>query len=92
MTEEPATFINELQDVVVTEKQQAVFSCSANKEGVPIKWTFEKTPIQSNEKFCILANGKQHQLMVENCNFDDEGKYRAQIGTRQTSGSLTVKG
>ena len=84
--------MNELQDVVVTETEQAIFSCTVNKEGVPVKWTFEKSPIQSNEKFRVVVIGKQHQLIVENCNFDDEGRYRAQIGSRQTSGSLTVKG
>ena len=92
ITEEPISFIKELEDVVVMEKDTALFHCTTSKEGIPVKWCFENMEISETEKFKIEIDGKLHRLNIRNCKFDDEGRYKAMLGTKQTSGSLTVKG
>ena len=92
MTEEPHYFVKDLTDIAVTEKETAVFYCTTNKPNAPLKWFFENVVITENEKFRIETDGIEHKLTIYNCTFEDEGRYKAAIGPRQTSGSLTIKG
>ena len=81
-----------MTDVVVTEKETAVFHCTTSKINAPLKWCYENSEVSKTEKFKVEVDGKEHKLTVYNCHFNDEGRYKAVIGARQTSGSLTVKG
>ncbi len=74
------------------EKDTASFHCTTSKDGIPVKWCFENMEISDTEKYKIMIDRKLHRLNVRNCKFDDEGRYKAMLGTKQTSGSLTVKG
>ena len=76
----------------MTEKDDAVFSCTTSKIGVSIKWCLENSELTDPKKYNIQTDGKEHRLTIYNCKFDDEGRYKAIVGARQTSGSLTVKG
>ena len=79
-------------DVVVTEKDDAIFICTTSKIGASIKWCLENSELTDPKKYKIQTDGTEHRLTIFNCKFDDEGRYKAIVGARQTSGSLTVKG
>ena len=92
ITEEPHYFVKDLTDIALIEKETAVFHCTTNKPNLSIKWYFENGQITENEKFKVESDGVDHKLTIHNCSFEDEGRFKAAIGPRQTSGSLTIKG
>lgn len=81
-----------LKDVSVPEKKQAKFECSINKDVPKVMWFKGSDIITSGNNYEIIDDGKKHILIINNCEFDDEGEYTIEVLGKTSTAKLTVEG
>ncbi|KAJ8416941.1 hypothetical protein AAFF_G00328190 [Aldrovandia affinis] len=81
-----------LKDVSVLEKKQAKFECTITRDVPIVMWTKGSEIITSGKKYEIIDDGKKHILVINNCNFDDEGHYAIEALGKKSIAKLTVEG
>lgn len=57
-----------------------------------ITWLKDGTEIRKGKKYEIIAQGRQHILLIHKATFDDEAEYECDAQTSKSSGMLTVVG
>lgn len=61
--------------------------------GLPqVRWFKDGSEIRKGKKYEIIAQGRQHILIVHKSVFDDEAEYECDAKTSKSSGMLTVIG
>ncbi|KAF6733011.1 Titin, partial [Oryzias melastigma] len=83
-------FSKPLHDVEVKEKESARFECEVSREDAKVCWFKDGTEIRKGKKYEIIAQGRQHILIVHKAVFDDEAEYECAAKTSKSSGMLTV--
>ena len=82
-----------LKDVSVPEKKQAMFECTITKDVPKVMWFKGSDTIgTSDKKYEIIDDGKKHMLVINNCEFDDEGIYSIEASGKKSTATLTVEG
>lgn len=57
-----------------------------------VRWFKDGSEIRKGKKYEIIAQGRQHVLIVHKSVFDDEAEYECDAKTSKSSGMLTVIG
>ncbi|MEQ2222441.1 hypothetical protein ILYODFUR_026475, partial [Ilyodon furcidens] len=83
-------FSKPLRDVEVREKETARFECEVSREDAKITWFKDGNEIRKGKKYEIIAQGRQHILIIHKAAFDDEAEYECNAKTSKSSGMLTV--
>lgn len=81
-----------LKDVSVPEKKQAMFECTITKDVPKVMWLKGSDILSTGDKYDIIDDGKKHILVINNCEFDDEGQYTIEVLGKKSTAQLTVEG
>lgn len=81
-----------LKDVSVHEKKQAKFECSITKDVPKVIWFKGSDIITQGYKYEIIDDGKKHILIINNCEFEDEGEYSIEVLGKTSKANLMVEG
>lgn len=81
-----------LKDVSVHEKKQAKFECFITKDVPKVIWLKGSDIITQGNKYEIIDDGKKHILIINNCEFEDEGEYSIEVLGKTSKANLTVEG
>lgn len=57
-----------------------------------VRWFRDGSEIRKGKKYEIIAQGRQHVLIIHKSVFDDEAEYECDARTSKSSGMLTVIG
>lgn len=88
-----AEFVRPLENIEVTENNEAIFECQLSKEDSQVEWWFRGKPISSSPRHLIASKGPIHQLILPKVSMADEGEYSIRIDNKNTStAQLFVKG
>lgn len=74
------------------EKKQAKFECVLNKDVPKVMWLKGSDIITPGNKYEIIDDGKKHILIINNCEFDDEGEFTIEVLGKTSTAKLTVEG
>lgn len=91
-TELPVSFITQLADVEVYEKDEAKFELELSREPKSFRWLKGSQELTSDDKFELCVERKKHTLIVKSARYEDEGKYMFEAEDKRTSGKLIIKG
>lgn len=81
-----------LKDVTVPEKKQAKFECAITKDVSKVMWFRGSDIVTSDVKYDIIDDGKRHMLVINHCEFEDEGEYTIEVLGKRSTAKLTVEG
>lgn len=81
-----------LKDVSVPEKKQAKFECAITKDVSKVMWFRGSDIVTSDAKYDIIDDGKRHMLVINHCEFEDEGEYTIEVLGKRSTAKLTVEG
>ena len=88
-----AEFIRPLENIEITENNEAVFECQLSKEDAQVEWWFRGMPIIQSQHHLIASRGYIRQLIIPKVSMSDEGEYSIRVDNKNTStGQLFVKG
>lgn len=85
-------FLRELEDVIVKDKETAIFECEVSLPNVPIKWLVKGQELTSSPKYIISMSKTVHTLRVEKARKLDAGQVKAVFYQLESKASLTVTG
>ena len=57
-----------------------------------VRWFKDGSEIRKGKKYEIIAQGREHILIIHKSAFDDEAEYECDAKTVKSSGMLTVVG
>uniref|UniRef100_A0A4W5NVY9 Ig-like domain-containing protein n=1 Tax=Hucho hucho TaxID=62062 RepID=A0A4W5NVY9_9TELE len=70
-----------------------MFECTITKDVPKVMWFKGSDTIgTSDKKYEIIDDGKKHMLVINNCEFDDEGIYSIEASGKKSTATLTVEG
>lgn len=81
-----------LKDVTVPEKKQAKFECAITKDVAKVMWYRGTEIVTPDIKYDIIDDGKRHMLVINHCEFEDEGQYTIEVYGRRSTAKLSVEG
>ncbi|XP_043550268.1 obscurin-like protein 1a isoform X8 [Chiloscyllium plagiosum] len=86
-------FKNQLQDVEVNEREQAILECEVPGDSIPAVWYLEDRKLHSSAKYIIEQQGAVHRLTIKDVTMDDDGVYLCEMkdGGRSIA-EVAVKG
>lgn len=88
-----AEFVRPLENIEVTENNEAVFECQLSKEDTQVEWWFRGMPIVPSQHHLIASRGHIRQLIIPKVAMNDEGEYSIRVDNKNTStAQLFVKG
>lgn len=88
----PAAFKKPLNDVRVTEKQEAILECQVSKPNVSIIWKKDGKEIKPSDKIKFVSDGSTRQIIFTEAALMDEADYSCCIGDVETTATLFVDG
>ncbi|KAM3621641.1 uncharacterized protein V6R79_013960 [Siganus canaliculatus] len=85
-------FAAKIENVEVTEGEDAVFQCVLSTPLNRITWSRHDSSLEHGEKYKITVSEDKltHALRVRDCEMDDRGAYYAIAGITSSTASLTV--
>lgn len=81
-----------LQDLNVSETEEAVFECEFNVPKVKVTWKINGVEIEQSPKHIIKSEGTVHKLIVTKCRLPDQGTVSCSYAKLETTANLTVNG
>jgi titin len=88
-----AEFVRPLENLEVTENNEAIFECQLSKEDAQVEWWFRGMPILPSQHHLIASRGFIRQLIIPKVAMKDEGEYSIRVDNKNTStAQLFVKG
>lgn len=85
-------FVVPLKDVSVPEKKQAKFECTITKDVSKVMWYRGSHILSTDQKYDLIDDGKKHMLVINHCEFEDEGAYSIEVLGKTSTAKLTVEG
>ena len=83
-------FLKQLDDVTVTEYNDATFACQTNVTDLPVSWYVDDQEVMDCDKFGIFNQDGVHKLTIKQCVKRDDGKVYVIIGKLQTTARMRV--
>ncbi|CAF0816611.1 unnamed protein product, partial [Rotaria sordida] len=80
-----AEFVRPLENIEVTENNEAVFECQLSKEDAQVEWWFRGIPIVTSQHHLIASRGYIRQLIIPKVAMNDEGEYSIRVDNKNTS-------
>ena len=88
-----AEFVRPLENIEVTENNEAIFECQLNTEDAQVEWWFRGMPLVPSPSHLIASRGFIRQLIIPKIAMSDEGEYSIRVDNKNTStAQLFVKG
>ncbi|KAK9519341.1 hypothetical protein VZT92_022077 [Zoarces viviparus] len=87
----PVTFKQEVENVEVKEGDSGVFCCELSKPGAPVEWRKGRVVLKPGYKYEMKQEGRLTQLIINNMEESDAGKYTCKTKDTQSTAELTVK-
>ncbi|XP_038047566.1 titin-like, partial [Patiria miniata] len=81
-----------MQDVKVSEDQEATFVCELDKDTSDVVWLKNGKKIEEDDtKFEVQRKGRRHSLIVKDIGLEDAANYTCKVGRKESSASLIVE-
>ncbi|KAG9472590.1 hypothetical protein GDO78_018425 [Eleutherodactylus coqui] len=87
----PPEFKEELKNQEAIEGDSVTLHCELTKPEASLEWRKGHKIINSSDKYKLIQEGLVAQLIVQNLDQHDTGRYICVCGDNQTAGTLTVK-
>ncbi|XP_056156999.1 obscurin-like protein 1a [Lampris incognitus] len=85
--------VKELEDVAVTEPEQACFQCEVSVDiSKPPVWTLNGETLRADPSVRLENHGTVHKLTLKNTNVDMSGTVKFTMGKAKSSAALCVMG
>ena len=82
-----------LEDVQITEKENAEFSCEVYPNDAAVKWYINGRRVMRTSKYSLPLKGAERYLVIKGASVADEGRVSVKIGDAvQSSADLSVEG
>ncbi len=88
----PRYFTRMLEDVTVSENQNAILSCEVFPEDSKVTWYINGDEIISSDRVMMWESGAERTLEVSRAKRTDAGQVFARVGTQVTTAMFTVEG
>ncbi|KAK7889482.1 hypothetical protein WMY93_025042 [Mugilogobius chulae] len=87
----PPFFKVELQNVEADEKGTASLYCELSKPVAKVQWKKNRQPIKASRKYEAEEDGCQLYFHIKELNLEDSGSYTCQVGSIETTATVSVK-
>ncbi|CAJ1060641.1 LOW QUALITY PROTEIN: obscurin [Xyrichtys novacula] len=87
----PVTFKQEVANLEVKEGDSGVFCCELSKQGAPVVWRKGREVLRPGYKYEMKQEGRLTQLIINNIEESDAGRYTCKTDDYQSTAELTVK-
>jgi len=84
-------FTKPLEDVKVTERENAIFECCVSHKNVPVTWFVAGTEVVPGPKYQILADEFTHRLAINVAKPADEAEVKAVFRDQTCTAKLIVQ-
>uniref|UniRef100_A0A8C4RHT5 Ig-like domain-containing protein n=1 Tax=Erpetoichthys calabaricus TaxID=27687 RepID=A0A8C4RHT5_ERPCA len=88
----PVLFKQELKDQEAQEGDKLVLHCELSKPNVSVKWKKGDVILQDSKKLQIKSKGNIEELVIDKLELEDAAVYTCDIGDKQSSAQITIKG
>lgn len=85
-------FIRELTDVVVKDRDTAIFECEVSLPNVALKWFVKGQEVSTSPKYTISMEKTVHMLRLEQARKIDAGQVKAVFYQLESKEMLMVTG
>ncbi|OCT75409.1 hypothetical protein XELAEV_18030588mg [Xenopus laevis] len=86
----PPQFKEELRSKEAVEGSSVALSCQLTKPNAPLEWKRGHKNLEPCDKYKIIQEGLEAELVINNLDLKDAGEYTCVCGVHQTTASLTV--
>ncbi|CAB1444707.1 unnamed protein product [Pleuronectes platessa] len=87
----PVTFTQEVENLEVKEGDSGVFCCELSKPGAPVDWRKGRVVLKPGYKYEMKQQGRRTELIINNVEESDAGKYTCKTKDSQSAAELAVK-
>ncbi|KAM4688626.1 obscurin [Discoglossus pictus] len=86
----PPQFKEELKNKEAVEGTSAILHCVLTKPNASLEWRKGHKALKTSDKYSFIQEGLVAELVINNIDLQDSGKYTCVCGDHQTTASLTV--
>ena len=91
LTVEQFEFTKPLEDVKVTERDNAIFECCVSHKKVPVTWYVAGVEVVPGPKYQVLVEEFTHRLAINVAKPVDQGEVKAVFRDQTSTAQLTVE-
>uniref|UniRef100_A0AAV2KUE1 Obscurin n=1 Tax=Knipowitschia caucasica TaxID=637954 RepID=A0AAV2KUE1_KNICA len=89
--EPPPFFKKPLRNTEASEEGIACLQCELSRPGVQVQWRKNRLPLRASRKYEMTQTGCCAELVIKDVTPTDKGQYTCQVGSIETSATVSVK-